>query len=452
MYPDYKKIFKFSKYKETAKGLFVFLKKKQFVKNFLTLVGGNFSAQLITITLMPVITRIYSPAEFGLFALFMAINNSICNVGSLTYERAILLTESEEDTFLVILLSFLILTGVCIILFIIIFLFNSELALLFKNNDIGFWLYFIPLAIFLYGLNRIATLYRLKYKYFKLMSVSKVVKALSSSALKIVLGLSATAYGGWLILSQLISDIFCFLTLLKRPSSQSIRSFLAKTSWEGMNRVALKFKKFPIYLSWAALLNFFSKNSVVFVLSIIFTPAIVGYYSLCNRALGQPLGLISDSIQNVYYQKTASQKISGQFILPQLVKLVLILSVSAILPTIILIMFGNHIFVFLFGEEWLIAGQYVRVVSPWFFFLFVGTPTKIIFDICQKQEFRLILNIIVAFSRVGSLFLGSFLFADALKVIAFFIVINSLLELLELFIVFYIARKSDLNLQNQSHL
>jgi O-antigen/teichoic acid export membrane protein len=451
MFFNYKKIFAVSKYKDMITHFSEYLQKKQFLKNFLTLVSGNILAQIVTVAAIPIVTRIYSPAEFGLFALFMAINSSISVICCLTYERAILLPESEEDTFNVILLSFLVLTGISTILFVIVLIFNSELALLFKNRDIGFWLYFIPLAVFLFGLIRISTLCRLKYKYFKIMSASKIIRALSSATVKIGLCISLTAYGGWLILAELISEALCFLTLVRRPSSQIIRSFLDKISRKGLRKVALEYRKFPIYLSWAALLNFFTKNSVFFVLSIFFTPAIVGYYALCNRALGLPLELISGSMQNVYLQKSTSQIKSGQPIFSHLARLVLVLSVLAILPTIILILFGNHIFVFVFGDKWYVAGQYIQVMTPWFFFLFISSPSKVIFVICQKQELRLIFNIIIAVSRVSSLIVSSFMFDDPLKVITFFIIVNCLLEFIEIVLTFSIARKSDLNLQIQSH-
>jgi lipopolysaccharide exporter len=443
----YKKIFGI---KDKTTYYYRYLQKKQFLKNFMTIASGNIFAQIIIVAAMPVITRIYSPAEFGLFALFMAIISSISVIGCLTYERAILLPESDEDTFNVILLSFLVLTGMSLILFMIVLFFNSELTLLFKNKDIGFWLYFIPLAMFIFGLIRISGYCRVKYKNFKIMAVSKVTRAVSSVSVKIGLGISLTAYGGWLILAELISEVICFLTLVGRPSSQIVKSFFDKTSREGLKRVAFEYKKFPIYSSWAALLNFFTKNSVVFVLSIIFTPTIVGYYALCNRALGLPIGLISDSMQSVYLQKSTLQLKSGQPIFPHLARLLLILTLLAILPSIVLILFGKHIFVFVFGDKWYIAGQYIQVMTPWFFFLFINNPAKVIFDICQKQELRLILNIIVAISRVGSLIVGSFMFDDALKVIAFFIIINCSLEFIEILIVFFIARKNDLNLQKHS--
>ncbi len=423
-----------------------YLQKSDFIKNFITLVGGNFFSQIISIAAIPIISRIYTPAQFGLFALFCAILNSMSNVGCLSYERAILLPKSEKDVFNVMLLSVFVLIAVCFILLIIVFFFNYELTVVFNNKNIGTWLYIVPVGVFINGLNSVVGLLRLRNKNFKLISVSKISRTVSSVSIKIGFGIIVLAHGGCLVLGEIVGGISCFLTLIKRPSPEKFKEFLNKTSMAGIKRVAFEYKKFPIYSSWGTFLNFSTQNSVVFVLSFIFTPAVVGYYGLCNRALRQPLMLISGAMQNVYFQKSALQVNNGQCIFPYLGKLVFNLSLLALIPTIVLMVFGQYIFVFLFGKNWVVAGQYVQVMAPWFFFLFIASPAKIIFEVCQKQELRLIVNIVIAISRISSLFIGYIILRDALRVIAFFIAVNSFLEFIVILMAFSIAKKNDKNL------
>ena len=47
--------------------------KSDFIKNILELATGTSIAQFIPILISPILTRIYTPEDFGLFALFIAI-------------------------------------------------------------------------------------------------------------------------------------------------------------------------------------------------------------------------------------------------------------------------------------------------------------------------------------------------------------------------------------------
>jgi len=46
----------------------------RFTTNVLKLVSGSVIAQALGILLVPIITRLYSPADFGVFQLFIAIS------------------------------------------------------------------------------------------------------------------------------------------------------------------------------------------------------------------------------------------------------------------------------------------------------------------------------------------------------------------------------------------
>ena len=86
----------------------------EFVRNFLTLMTGNVIAQLIPVLASPALTRLFSPAEFGLLGLFMIITNSFSVVGAARFEFAIMLPEKDEDAKNVFALSLLtsIITGI----------------------------------------------------------------------------------------------------------------------------------------------------------------------------------------------------------------------------------------------------------------------------------------------------------------------------------------------------
>ena len=74
-----------------------FLPKSTYAKNVLTLMTGTGLAQAIPIAISPILTRIYTPEEFGVFALYMAIASILTVLVTGRYEMAILLPKKDPD-------------------------------------------------------------------------------------------------------------------------------------------------------------------------------------------------------------------------------------------------------------------------------------------------------------------------------------------------------------------
>lgn len=52
-----------------------FFPKGEFTRNVLTLMTGTTIAQAIPVAISPILTRIYTPQDFGIFALFVSIGD-----------------------------------------------------------------------------------------------------------------------------------------------------------------------------------------------------------------------------------------------------------------------------------------------------------------------------------------------------------------------------------------
>ena len=73
-------------------------KKSNFIANVLKLVSGSVTAQILSILLVPLITRIYSPDDFGIFQLFLSISGILIIFSTFSYQFAIMLPKREEDS------------------------------------------------------------------------------------------------------------------------------------------------------------------------------------------------------------------------------------------------------------------------------------------------------------------------------------------------------------------
>ena len=62
----------------------------KFVINVVTLMTGTIISQAIMLGVSPILTRIYSPTEFGLFAIYMSIVSLFSVIATGRYEMSVL--------------------------------------------------------------------------------------------------------------------------------------------------------------------------------------------------------------------------------------------------------------------------------------------------------------------------------------------------------------------------
>ena len=79
--------------------------KSEFSRNVLTLMTGTTIAQAIPIAISPILTRIYTPEEFGVFALYLSIIMLFSSLVAGKYELSILIPKHDKNAKNLVLLS-----------------------------------------------------------------------------------------------------------------------------------------------------------------------------------------------------------------------------------------------------------------------------------------------------------------------------------------------------------
>ena len=71
--------------------------KSEFLKNVFTLLSGATIAQIITLIAIPILTRIYTPEDFGYIAIYLSIANIVAAISTGRYELSIMLPEKRIE-------------------------------------------------------------------------------------------------------------------------------------------------------------------------------------------------------------------------------------------------------------------------------------------------------------------------------------------------------------------
>ncbi len=377
--------------------------KNEFRQNVLTLMTGSTVAQAIPIVISPMLTRIYTPADFGVFSLFVAIVGFISVVSSARYEQALLVPADDKDAINIFALGFLINAFMSIFLFLVIAMLSKEIANLFNNKEIETWLWFAPLTIFFIGLFNLLTYWNNRKKHYANITKATIIKSIILAISQIVIGTIKSGAAG-LVGGQILSSIFSNMRLAKALLNN--KKLLKLISKESMMNQAKKYINFPKFQAPHAMLNNLSSNVPTFLFSVFFGSNIVGFYALATRIVLAPLGILSNASAKVYNQKVSELYNNNEDTYAFTIRFLKAFIKKIILPLTAIVIFAPTIFEFVFGENWREAGVYTQILFPWILLNLVVSTISFIPSLVGMQKKILKVSIVLIILTSLSIYIG----------------------------------------------
>lgn len=333
--------------------------KNDFLRNVLTLMTGTTLAQAIPIAAMPLLTRLYTPEDFGVLALYMSLAGMISVIITARYEVAVMLPERDEDAASLVTLSVCIASAISLVLLVVVSLFNDDIQALLNNKAIGPWLYLLPITVFVTGMWQALNYWNNRSKKFKRLAVSRVTQGGGMTLAQLALtGLST----GGLVLGYLVGQVGGLMVFLTKTWRED-RAVLSRVSLATMLENARRYSKFPKYSTFGALLDNAAVQMPVLMLSKFYDTHIVGVFSLTFRALNLPMSLIATSFSQVLFQRfVVLQRENPARLAPFVLKLFFGL-LGLMVPLVAFVwVVGPDLFALVFGETWRQAGEYATVL------------------------------------------------------------------------------------------
>lgn len=377
-----------------------------FLKNVLTLMTGTTIAQLLPILASPILTRIYTPFDFGVYALYISIISILSVIVTLRYEFAIMSPKNREDALNLLYLSLLISFIISFCLFIVILLFKNRIVDLIGNQSLIKWLIFIPLNIFLLGIIQTFNYWFNREKAFKILSNSKIIQTFVNIIPNIVIGLIYQSAAGLIlgtVLGAVASVVYLFYEFIR--NERFFYNYKKSFSLKKMKKQALKYKEYPKFNTLSALLDTISLQLPSIFVSKNYSSSNLGFFNLTTRTISTPLSVISSSVSQVFFQRISEANNKKQPLMPIIIKTGKYLSIISLLPLAILFFLGPEMFSFVFGSNWRIAGEFARILAFSYAIRFVVSPLSVTFFAVNKikslfklQLFRCVGIIIVLLS------------------------------------------------------
>lgn len=409
--------------------------KSDFNKNILALTSGTAVAQIIPIIVAPILTRIYTPADFGVLALYISIVSILSVIANGNYEQALLIPKNERDSVHLVIGASAISILFSILLLVIIFIFHDFLVKLLKNEHLTKWLYFIPLSVILRGLYNILTFYHTRKKLFKIQAYSNVLRSTGKNSISILLG--SLSISGGLMIGQITSNFF--------GNAKMLKSFLReKNHFKTINLQKVfyllkRYKKFPIYVLPGHFLNVFVLYADNFFISGVYSITVVGYYSLASKLISIPVNLIAGSLRQVYMEAASSERRktgNASIVFSSTLKKLIILGVPIFFIAFFIV---EKLFGLVFGEEWISSGSYARILIPLVLIRFITYPLAITNILFEQQKLSLILQIFLTIITFVGFVVAYFMNLDISTYLWIRTILRSFYYLCILYIVYQVA-------------
>lgn len=404
------------------------LKKGSFIEKVALLTGGTAGAQIILLLAAPILSRLYSPEDFGMLAVYSGILGIIVVIASARYQLCIPLPDSDDDANHILVLGFLILCFIGFVTSVGVFIWGEELLALLKIPMLRDYLWLLPVGVFFSGLYQLLSYMAIREKAFKNLAKTKLAQAITTVTLQ--LGCFKLG-GGALIVGQAsgqsIGSFSLWRTLLKSET-------LKKISWTKLSNVAKRYRNFALYSSMAGLSNTAGTQLIPILFTSFFSPFYAGLYALTHRVLSLPMNVIGSAVSQVFLGDGRESVRTGM-----LAKQALRVHQSLILLSMpvlfILLLEGPFLFAVVFGDNWSEAGVFAQLLSPWLYLAFTASPISSVNTLLEKQKFAFRFDFLMLLSRVLVISVGSKLLGFY-EVIFIFSVTSSFLIVLFLFFTF----------------
>ncbi len=373
------------------------IKKNSFLKNIALLASGSVLAQGIAVICSPILTRLYTAEEIGIYSYIIAMVSTFTAVMNGRYDMAIVTENEEKDIFPVIKLSLLIGFAVSVVATI-----GFGLYFWLAKPEYSAYRYAIILFFLLVIANSVINVlnsYNNRKKEYKLMTSVYVVRTGCQNIGGVLLGFIKMGVLG-LLLPYTVGQYLG----LKRQAKTLVPSFkeIWKSDYDSLKRVAKKHIKLPIYSVPAMFANSFSYTSVTIFMESLFDMSVVGYYSLSTRILGLPLSLVSGNVSKVFLKESSDEYSKVKSFTSTYKKTFLLLALMAVPLGVCMYIFAPWACRVFFGEAWVVAGKYIRLLTPYYMLRFIGTALSPGLLVCQKQKQELLVQILLVITSLIS--------------------------------------------------
>lgn len=360
--------------------------------------------QLVGFAVAPFLSRLYSPAEFGVMGVFLSISAALGVVAALRLELAVVVPASDEDAKDVMAAATLVVGTVAVLTTVVVALAALPISRLLGVPELAPLLGWLPLYVSSLGVFQVFNYWSTRVGMFGRLASAQVTRAVGAAVGQLGLGVMGAGVTG-LLAGHVGGQVMGNLTLLGRSALGGGRVLRTPVSVSGARRVLKEYFEFAAYGAPQALVNSLSQGLPAIVLTAAFGAAPAGQFLLATRVMAVPSNLLGQSFRQVLYPHL-SRRMNDPGVLRFSLRVTGLLGLLALVPVVLLAAYGPALFTWVFGEEWRVGGVFARYLGVVIATSLMNIPAVSLVPLLRMQRWHAGYELFYLAGRVGALVVG----------------------------------------------
>lgn len=368
------------------------------------------TGQLMLVAAIPILTRLYSPEDFGIFTIYLSVVNILGAIAGLRFSTSLYVVQDRAHALVALKLTLLAVCTTASVVLAAGYLLSDVIPERLRHLA-----YLIPVGMAAVGVADAMNCWCLRFNHIRDFGMGRLILPMTMALLQVGFGLARLGGDAMVqahILSQAVLIAFLCARLLKWDDIRR----MAQASWESVVATARREYKFPLFELPSALAGFAIINLPAIFIGSLFGTAFAGHYGVAARLVTGPVSLIALPLSNVFVAE-ASKGFDRRHLLGTACGLLVVASGLIALPVLGLGFVAPHVVVPLLGASWMPTGQIVAALALMCAAQSLSTPIQEVPTLFRRQELRLLVDLVRALLVFAPLLIGAHLGHDPLEVI-----------------------------------
>lgn len=346
-------------------------------------VGGESSYLIISLVVNIILARLLSPEEFGVMAIayfFIAISQVLTESGlSGALVRKNDATEIDNSTIFIFNLV------ISLFLYILLFFTSGWIEKFYEISNLSLYLKVLGLVLIVNAFRIIQQVKLVKELDYKTIAKIKLVSLLIASPIAVVMAYNE--FGIWaLITMQCVNSFLTALFYWVTQGGLEIYTF-SKSSFKELY-------KFGLFTTLSSILDTAFDNIYQLILGKYFNLTQTGFYYQAKKLTGVSVSVIKSATSGVVFATLSKIQDDKEQFDKMYSNVNRIFTVIVGLLCLLIFLYAREILYLAYGEKWLNADFYMKILAVAYFFYMQEQFNRNIFKVFNKTHKIFILEII----------------------------------------------------------
>lgn len=383
-----------------------------FMRGVGVLASGTVVAQVVLLAAAPILTRLFTPSQFGELAVFTSVGAIAALISTARYEYAIALPGEADKAWRVTWLVILSSVFAAAVYWLLILGMRVGSGLIPGQafpHVFASWVMLLPVYAMLAAALSGLQYWQQRHKHYAAVTYSSVAQSIIATLVNLGAGYLAIHHG--LIYGLLGGLVAAICTLLVA----GVRFSASLPSFGSVWALAREYSAFPRFSIAGDLAAALAQNIIPLLFAFAYPTQVVGFFALANRILRIPSIVFTGSVGNVFRNEaveTLQSQGSCTAIYHAARRRLICLGVPSYL---VLAVVSPAAFAWVFGPEWAEAGRFAQWICLLAAVEFVAVPLNTLFYIRGAQKTYMWFQLGSVLSSVVAAALAHAAWSDALS-------------------------------------